>query len=220
MTKRSLPEIQDLQSDSLEAFKHDQLKQITNHEPKKEWLKKHPMAKGVVYLPIDKIEFLMDRIFQQWKVEVIDYKQLFNSVSCHIRLHYLDPIKGEWKYHDGLGAVGVQTDKGKGPSSLDHIKQDAVMKGLPAAKSYAIKDAADHLGKLFGRDLNRKDTLPFTPSRVEKKEPSEEVKRLRKYIAKCTDMGELKAVEEAVEEHEELWDEYTDKANEIQKNEA
>lgn len=33
------------------------------------------------------------------------------------------------------------------------------MKALPAAKSYAIKDACEHIGKLFGRDLNRTDTL-------------------------------------------------------------
>ncbi len=32
---------------------------------------------------------------------------------------------------------------------------------LPMAKSYAIKDACDHFGKLFGRDLNRKETMGF-----------------------------------------------------------
>ena len=33
---------------------------------------------------------------------------------------------------------------------------------LPIAKTVALKDAADHLGKLFGSDLNRKDTLNYT----------------------------------------------------------
>jgi hypothetical protein len=35
------------------------------------------------------------------------------------------------------------------------------MMALPMAKSYAIKDACDHFGKLFGRDLNRKETMGF-----------------------------------------------------------
>jgi len=33
------------------------------------------------------------------------------------------------------------------------------MKALPAAESYAIKDAAEKLGQIFGSNLNRKDTV-------------------------------------------------------------
>jgi hypothetical protein len=36
------------------------------------------------------------------------------------------------------------------------------MKSLPAAESYAIKDAAEKLGILFGKNLNRKDTIAFS----------------------------------------------------------
>jgi hypothetical protein len=36
---------------------------------------------------------------------------------------------------------------------------------LPMAKSYAIKDACDHFGKLFGRDLNRK-TMGFEVDKI------------------------------------------------------
>ena len=35
------------------------------------------------------------------------------------------------------------------------------MKALPAAESYAIKDAAEKLGIFFGKNLNRKDTVGF-----------------------------------------------------------
>jgi len=38
------------------------------------------------------------------------------------------------------------------------------MTGLPAAESFAIKDAAEKIGRLFGKDLNRKDVAGFTPS--------------------------------------------------------
>ena len=163
--KHSLPKIQDLETNPVEAFKYDQLKAITNHPPNQKWIKIHPMAK-TPYLPIDKVEFLLDRIFQQWRVEIKNVQQLFNSVSCTIRLHYKDPVTQEWNYHDGIGAVGIQTNKGASASDMTAVKQDAVMKAAPAAKSYAIKDAAEHLGALFGRDLNRKETLPFTQTRT------------------------------------------------------
>jgi hypothetical protein len=39
------------------------------------------------------------------------------------------------------------------------VKDDAIQGAYQIAKSFAIRDAADHLGKLFGRDLNRKDTF-------------------------------------------------------------
>lgn len=156
-----LPSLAELHHNADLAFKNDQLNTLLNQQPLGKWVKEHPFARNVKYIPIDKIEFMLTRIFQEWRVEVLSYNQLFNSVACHIRLHYLNPITGEWSYHDGLGAVGIQTDKGAAASDMNAIKQDAVMKALPAAKSYAIKDAAEHLGTLFGRDLNRKDTMPF-----------------------------------------------------------
>lgn len=160
--KKQIPSLAELHHDLAEAFKSDQLNFLLNQPVPEKWVKDHPFAKNVKYLPIDKVEFLLTKIFQQWRVEVVAYSQLFNSVSCHVRLHYMNPVTGEWSYHDGLGAVGVQTDAGKAASDLSAIKQDAIMKALPAAESYAIKDAAEKLGKLFGKDLNRKDPAEFS----------------------------------------------------------
>lgn len=204
--KKNLPELSELHHDIDEALKNDKLKLLLNQPPLAKWLKKNPFATQkntegqnvpADYMPIDKVEFLLDRIFQEWKVEVKEYKQLFNAVSVCIRLHYLNPTTGEWNYHDGVGAVSVQIEKGKAASDLSAIKHDSVMKGLPAAKSYAIKDAADHLGKLFGRDLNRRDTLEFTGGYSKEKFTQEvqmEIERigdeetLNKYFAANEDM--------------------------------
>ena len=160
-SEKQLPTLKDLHHDESVAFKNDQLNLLLNQPTPEKWIKDHPFAKNVKYIPIDKVEFLLTRIFQEWKVEIISYSALFNSVSCHIRLHYKNPISGEWSFHDGIGAVGVQTDAGKSAADLGAIKQDAVMKALPAAESYAIKDAAEKLGILFGKNLNRKDTIGF-----------------------------------------------------------
>jgi len=165
----NLPTLAELNLDVQLAFKNDALNALVNSDVPDKWIKKHPFATKKVdgksvpaeYIPIDKVEFLMTKIFQIWNVEVKQVQQLFNSISVTVRVHYKNPVTGEMQYHDGVGAVGVQTDKGAAASDLASIKQDAIMKGLPAAKSYAIKDACEHIGKLFGRDLNRTDTLGF-----------------------------------------------------------
>lgn len=122
------------------------------------------MASGVRYIPIDKVEMMLTKIFQQWRVEILGSGQLLNAVYVNIRLHYKHPISGDWSFQDGTGAMAIQVDKGKNASDLGAIKSNAIMLGLPAAKSYAIKDAAENIGKVFGRDLNRKDTMAFSPS--------------------------------------------------------
>lgn len=151
--------------DSLVEFqKRDELLQVVNLNPPESFIKNHPLASGVKYLPIDKVELMLTKLFQQWRVEVLREGQLLNSVYVAVRLHYLDPIAKEWTSQDGLGAVQIQVDKGENASNLAAIKSDAIMKGLPAAESFAVKDAAEKIGKLFGRDLNRRDALDFTPS--------------------------------------------------------
>lgn len=170
-----LPTLADLHHDIEIAFKNDKFNMLVNQEPPEKWIKKHPTAKKEIlndagqtikvpidYLPIEKVEFMLHRIFQEWRTELLREGQLFNSVYAAVRVHYKHPISGEWTFHDGAGAVGVQTDAGKSAADLSAIKANAVQIALPAAISYAIKDAAEHIGKLFGRDLNRKDTLPFT----------------------------------------------------------
>ena len=173
-TKAGLPSLDELHYDVQLAFKNDQLNLLLNQDPPASWIKEHPIVKREVvdqrgvkvkvpalFLPIDHIEFLLTRIFQQWRVEILREGALFNSVYCTIRLHYLHPISGQWLYHDGTGAVGVQTDAGKPASDLGAIKQAAIQMALPAAKFYAIKDACELLGKLFGKDLNRNNSIEF-----------------------------------------------------------
>jgi hypothetical protein len=160
--KKNLPTLADLHHDVQVAFKQDQLNLLLNQQVPPTWIKDHPYAKGVRYIPIEKVEFLLTRIFQEWRVEILSEGPMFNAVYCKVRLHYKNPLNGEWSYHDGVGAVDVQTAKGESAADLSKIVSNAVMKGLPAAESYAIKDAAEKLGELFGKNLNRKDTMAFS----------------------------------------------------------
>lgn len=170
---KNLPTLSELHHDIAEAFKNDKFKLLMNQPPHETWIKKHPLAKvkndegknvPARYLPIDKVELLLDRIFQMWRIEVLREYTMFNSIGVTVRVHYLHPVTGTWEFHDGVGAKSVQTDAGATAADLGAIKDAAVQMALPSAKSYAIKDACDHLGKLFGKDLNRANTKNFIGS--------------------------------------------------------
>jgi hypothetical protein len=132
-----------------------------NHEPKPEWIRTHPQVSNARYIPIEVIEYLLTTIFIRWNVEVKNVQVIANSVCVTIRLHYQNPIDGEMRWQDGIGASPMQTASGAGATDFTQIKSAAVMIAAPAAESYALKDAADKLGKLFGKDLNRKDSMGY-----------------------------------------------------------
>lgn len=157
-----LPTIEELYtSDNLPVVRKDALFQVlVNQEPKKEWIKVHPMTKEP-YIPIERVEWLLTNIVGRYRVEIKDTKQIANSVTVTIRLHYFDQIHNEWTFHDGIGSAPLQTNKGAGAVDWNAIKSNAVQIGAPAAESYAIKDAAEKIGKIFGKDLNRKEVISY-----------------------------------------------------------
>ena len=133
----------------------DGLLHILNTPPPQSWLKVHPMAKGVKYLPIDRVEFILNNIFKNWRVEVKEVSMIANSVTVIVRVHFQNPITKSWGYEDGVGAAPIPTNKGAGASDWMQVKSDGVQKALPAAKSYAIKDACECIGQIFGTNVNR-----------------------------------------------------------------
>lgn len=170
---------------------------IMNSDPKKEWVKKHPIAKNE-YIPIERIEYLLTRIFGTYQTELIKGPELLgNSVVVGVRVHVKHPITGESIYHDGVGAQPLQLDAKKSRSAIDfeHMKSNAVQLAAPIAKSYAFKDACDHFGKIFGRDLNRKQQIGYNnlmpvPKKTAK---DEEFERLSHFINSATTLKELNA---------------------------
>jgi hypothetical protein len=162
-TNKQLPTLADLTQDIELAYKNDQFNLLLNQEPPKQWVKSHPYIKGHNYLPIDKVEYLLRRIFKTYKVQITGQGSSFNGVWVTIRLSVTNPTSGELMEMDGIGAVQLQTKQGTSPADLQNINNGALSMAYPLAKTLAIKDAADGLGKIFGADLNRKDVLPFTP---------------------------------------------------------
>lgn len=154
-----------INGDKVIEFKNmDKFLEIVNQSPPDSWLQNHPLVKNVKYLPIERVEWMLDKMFQQWRVEVLREGTMFNSIYCAVRLHYYHPVQGAWTSQDGYAAVPAKTKQGAKASDMTEILSESVMTGLPAAKSFAIKDAADHIGKIFGRDVNRKNQLEFIGS--------------------------------------------------------
>lgn len=164
-----VPKLEDIYGELESVKKQNDLNIILNAEPKKEWIKEHPYIKvkrgGTYvhhqYIPIERVEFLLTAIFIQWRVEVLETKLIANSVCVTVRLHVKSPLDNEWTYQDGVGAAAIQTDEGAGAIEFDKMKTSAIQMALPAAKSYAISDAADHFGKIFGKDLNRQGSVNY-----------------------------------------------------------
>ena len=104
MSNKNLPTIQDLYSERDLLSKSNDLNILLNQDPKKEWIKSHPMNAKLKYLPIERVEWLLTNLFVRWKVEVKDYKLIANSVTVDVRVHYLDPITNTWEWQDGVGA--------------------------------------------------------------------------------------------------------------------
>ena len=169
-----LPSIAEIYADEAmqPILKDNAFQVLINQEPKPEWIKEHPIAKVEVmnaqgqkvkvpakFIPIERIEWLLINIFLKYKVEIKTVQLIANSVTVTVRLFYYDHINKEWLWQDGVGAAPIQTDSGSGAAG--NIKSSAVQMAAPAAESYAVKDAAEKIGRLFGKDLNRADRSSF-----------------------------------------------------------
>jgi len=155
-TKRQLVKAEELFKDVELAAKTNELNKLINMQPKKDWIKPGTAYNGnQEYIPVGIMEYIMLAVFGYYRDEVISYSVMANAACVHIRVHYEHPAIG-WTYIDGLGAQPIQTEKGASAMDWGKVNNGAVQMALPAAKSYAWKDAVESLGVVFGKDLNRK----------------------------------------------------------------
>lgn len=206
-TKKSeLPKLKDLINGLQEYEKQDELNYLLHQKVPDKWIKHHPYIKKEVvnnegkkikvpypYLPIDKVEYLLKKIFKRIRIEVLREGQSFNGVYVVVRVHYLNPVYNEWDFHDGIGAIQLQTKSGSSPADLQNINNGALSMAFPLSKTLAVKDACDHLGDIFGSNLNRNDTLSY--SMDEKKPPIDpEAERITKYLNEAQTQDDLEII--------------------------
>jgi hypothetical protein len=168
-SKRPLPVIDDLYADVEQAAKLNELNRLLNCPPKPEWVRVNKFAQNSKYIPIGIVEYLLTAIFIEYWVEVKETKLIANSVTVTVRVHVVNPITGKEMWQDGIGAAPLKTSQGAKATDFDNIIDSAVQTGAPAAESYAIKDACEKWGRIFGKDLNRKEENTMNYAGLESK---------------------------------------------------
>lgn len=171
ITRYKVPQMHELvESEQTELAKVNDLAVLLNQPPPAQFISQHPAITvkneqgkyvPLAYLSIDKVEYLLTRIFVEWHVEIKLVQLIANSVCVTVRLHYYNPVTERWAFSDGVGASPLQTKSGAGAIDFNQMQSAAVQMAAPAAESYAVKDAAEKLGRLFGKDLNRKAIVSY-----------------------------------------------------------
>jgi hypothetical protein len=192
MSENNLPALVDIIEGNALTKKENQLMVILNQPPPEKWLKNHPFVTGHRYLAIEHVEYLLTAIYTKWWVEVLSSKVVANSMVVEVRVFVKNPLTGEIEHQDGIGAAPIQTEAKTAAMDLSNVKTSGVQMAAPMAKTYAIKDAAEEFGKIFGRDVSRKNQLNY--DKLLKKDVDPMVDRFSKLIdaAKTTeDLDEL-----------------------------
>ena len=198
MDKPKLPSLQELYTGDLAELKNqNDLNILLNNPPKPEWVRGHPNISKkdpntgewvpIQYLPIERVEYMLTSIFINWHVEIRNIQVIANSVVMTIRLHYRNPVSNEMEWEDGGGAMAIQTDAGASATDFTKVKSSAIMMAVPAAKSFAVKDAAEQLGRFFGKDLNRADQIAYDAMAGKFDETPKWRKLLSDKVAECQD---------------------------------
>lgn len=151
----------------------ENLDEILNSEPKKEWLKEHPQVNGFMYLPIEKVEFLLSRLFTNVKIEIRSVVSAENRAVVTVRVHY-----GKDMFHDGIGAAQIN-------------KLQTAEMCFPLAKSLALKDAIEFKGKIFGKDLNRASVSTVVKPKTFSVEQEQELAKIELEAKKAISIDDL-----------------------------
>jgi len=164
-----------MSSEAIEEFrlKMQNFTQKLNSAPSADSIDKTADGKAGTIL-ISHIEMLLDEyFFGEWDTENFKCEQIGNEVVASIDLLVLNPVTLRMKRRVGAAAITIMVDKApdgltqhdRNMWALDmsNKKSNALDMGFPKLKAECLKNAANSLGKLFGRDLNRKKQDNFNP---------------------------------------------------------
>lgn len=165
------PKLVDLIEDKEMAFAQDDFNMILNTPVPESWVKRHPYVKIEIegknqqlpYIPVKRVKYLLKRIYGKYEWEIKSCQQLLNSIVVVGRLTVVNPITGEKESNDGVGAAAIQMNAGATQGDLSAIKANAIQIGAPAAESYALKNAAEKFGDIFGGNIYDVDRTGYVP---------------------------------------------------------
>lgn len=144
------------------ALQHFQEK--LNREPDPREFQDTPDGKART-LPISFVEMTLDEIFLgQWDTVDFKYQQVFNEVIGSLMLSVVHPVTGGQICRTGAASVVITQDANSTIADFNTTKKkNALDMSFPKLKAECVKNAAQSLGKVFGRDINRKHVDAFKP---------------------------------------------------------
>ena len=115
-------------------------------------------------LTISHVEMTLDEYFLGlWETENFKWAVITNEVVGSIDLVFTHPVTGQKYKRVGAASIIIMVDKGANALDVTKKKSNAMDLGFPKLKAECLKNAAQSLGKLFGRDLNRNNADNFNP---------------------------------------------------------
>ena len=149
-----------------------------NTEPNPTEFEKTPDGKAS-FIPISFVEMTLDELFfGQWSTENFKWSAITNEVQASIELVLTHPVTGEKIRRTGAASIVITVDSLTAEAKDKMTKQErnlyalnpenkkpnALDMGFPKLKAECVKNAAQSLGKVFGRDINRKQRDVFKPA--------------------------------------------------------
>jgi hypothetical protein len=136
-----------------------------NAEPDPREFDKTPDGKANT-LPISFVEMTLDELFMgQWDTINFKYEQVFNEVIGSLELIVINPVTDRPTIRTGAASVIITQDEGAKLADFNMTKKKNAMDlTFPKLKAECTKNAAQTLGKIFGRDINRKSRDVFKPA--------------------------------------------------------
>lgn len=132
-----------------------------NTEPNQSELQATPDGKAKS-LPISFVEMTLDEyFFGLWSTEGFKWSVIANEIVGSIDLIVTNPVSGAQIRRVGAASIQIMVDKGTDPLNVNNKKANALDMGFPKLKAECTKNAAQSLGKLLGRDVNRKHADTF-----------------------------------------------------------
>ena len=148
-----------------------------NKEPDPREFDKTPDGRAD-YLPISFVEMTLDELFLGlWSTENFKWSAITNEVQGSLELVVMHPITRTQIRRVGAGSIVIMVDSLSQDDKDRMSKQDrnlfalnpqnkkpnALDLAFPKLKAECLKNAAQSLGKIFGRDINRKNKDVFKP---------------------------------------------------------
>lgn len=127
-------------------------------------------------VPISHVEMTLDELyFGMWTTENFKWQVISNEIVGSLELVVTNPVNGMLVRRIGSASIQIMVDAIPNEIKNDKAKvkewqfdahnkkANALDMGFPKLKAECLKNASQSLGKVFGRDINRKTIDTFNP---------------------------------------------------------